>query len=75
MAKKKTFETALKELENIVKQMESGDLALEDAMKNYEAGIKQSHYCMGLLDKAEEKIALLKLDKHGNIEKKIIINE
>ncbi len=51
MAKKKTFEAALKELEDIVKQMESGDLTLENAVKKYESGMKQSKYCLDLLDK------------------------
>ncbi|MCF6246179.1 MAG: exodeoxyribonuclease VII small subunit [Desulfobacula sp.] len=59
MAKKKTFETALKELEDIVKEMESGDLSLEDAVKKYEFGIKQSKFCLDLLDKTQKKIANL----------------
>ncbi len=62
MAKKKTFEQALKELEEIVRQMESGDLALEDAVKKYESGIKQSRYCLDLLDKTEKKIEILNRD-------------
>jgi exodeoxyribonuclease VII small subunit len=72
---KNSFETALKKLENIVKQMDSGDLALEDAVKKYEAGIKQSKYCMDILDKTEKKISLLKLDKDGNIKEESIMNE
>ncbi len=67
MSKKITFENALTELETIVKKMESGDLCLEDAMKNYEAGIKKSNYCIDLLDKTEEKISLLQLDQNGKI--------
>ncbi len=67
MAKKKTFETALKELEDIVKEMESGDLSLEDAVKKYETGMKQSKYCLDLLDKTEKKISLLTKDRDGNV--------
>ncbi|NOX32769.1 MAG: exodeoxyribonuclease VII small subunit [Deltaproteobacteria bacterium] len=67
MAKKKTFEAALKELEEIVKEMESGDLCLEDAVKKYESGMKQSRYCLDLLDKTERKISLLTKDHEGNI--------
>ena len=59
MAKTKTFDQALKELEEIVKRMESGELPLEEAVKQYEAGIKQSKYCLDLLDKTEKKISLL----------------
>ena len=67
MAKKKTFEAALKDLEKIVKQMESGDLCLEDAVKKYESGMKQSKYCLDLLDKIEKKISLLTKDNYGNV--------
>lgn len=67
MAKKKTFESALKELEDIVKQMESGDLALEDAVKKYELGMKQSKFCLDLLDKTEKKISILTRDGGGNL--------
>ena len=55
MAKRKTFEQALKELEYIVKEMESGELPLEEAVKKYETGIKQSKFCLDLLDKTEKK--------------------
>ncbi|MCD4674725.1 MAG: exodeoxyribonuclease VII small subunit [Desulfobacula sp.] len=67
MAKKKTFEAALKELEKIVKEMESGDLGLEDAVKKYESGMKQSKYCLDLLDKTERKVSLLTKDSYGNM--------
>lgn len=65
MAKKKTFESALQELENIVSEMESGELSLEDAVKKYEQGIKQSRFCMELLDKTEKKITQLTTDEAG----------
>ena len=65
MAKKKSFEQALAELEQIVKEMESGELSLEDAVKKYETGIKQSRYCLDLLDKTEKKITLLTGDGSG----------
>ena len=67
MANKKTFEAALKELEEIVRDMESGDLSLEDAVKKYESGMKQSKYCLDLLDKTEKKISLLTRDRDGNV--------
>ena len=67
MVKKKTFETALKELEEIVRQMESGDLCLEDAVKKYESGMKQSKYCLDLLDKTEKRISLITKDNDGSV--------
>jgi len=67
MVKKKTFETSLKELEEIVRQMESGDLSLEDAVKKYESGMKQSKYCLDLLDKTEKKISLITKNNDGSV--------
>ena len=67
MVKKKTFETALKELEEIVRQMESGDLCLEDAVKKYESGMQQSKYCLDLLDKTEKRISLITKDNDGGV--------
>ena len=67
MAKKQTFETALQKLEQIVKEMESGDLSLEEAVAKYEAGIKQSKFCIDYLDKIEKKITLISPDIQGNL--------
>ena len=69
MAKKKTFETALKDLEEIVRQMESGDLSLEDAVKSYESGMKQSKYCLDLLDKTEKKISMITKGNDGSVKR------
>ncbi len=68
MAKKKTFEAALKELEEIVREMESGDLSLENAVKKYELGMKQSKYCLDLLEKTEKKITVLTKDIDGKLQ-------
>lgn len=67
MARKKTFESAMKELEEIVHQLESGDLPIEDALKKYEKGMKQSRYCLDLLDSIEKKISVLTQDENGKI--------
>ena len=56
---KKTFENAMETLENIVQELESGDLALEKAMQRFEEGIKLSKFCSDKLDKTEKKITLL----------------
>lgn len=63
MAEKQSFETAVKKLEKIVKQMESGDLNLEEALTKYEEGMKTANRCMDLLNKTEKKIEMLTLDK------------
>lgn len=68
MTEKKTFEQALKELEKIVKEMESEDLLLEDAVKKYESGMEQSKYCLELLDKTEKKISQLTKNSEGDLQ-------
>ncbi len=75
MVKKKTFETALKELEEIVKELESGDLCLEDAVKKYESGMQQSKFCLDLLDKTEKKISQISKTDDGNIKEVPFENE
>ncbi|MCG8563642.1 MAG: exodeoxyribonuclease VII small subunit [Desulfobacterales bacterium] len=62
MARKKTFESALAQLETIVREMESGDLPLEQAVKKYETGIAQAKFCMEVLDTTEKKITRLTRD-------------
>lgn len=64
---KTTFENALKQLETIVKEMESGDLPLEQALKKYEAGIEKVRYCMEILDSTEKKITQLTLNLDGSV--------
>ncbi len=59
---KKTFESSLKQLEDIVREMESGELTLEQAVKKYETGIAQTRFCLDILDKTEEKITQLTQD-------------
>lgn len=55
-----SFEKALLELQKKVQLLESGDLSLEDALKNYEEGIGLARKCQSDLKKAEQKISTLK---------------
>jgi exodeoxyribonuclease VII small subunit len=55
----KDFETAIAELERIVKQLEDGDLPLEASLKLYERGVQLSRYCHGRLEAAERRIEIL----------------
>ena len=75
MTKKKTFETVIKQLENIVKELESGELPLEKAITKFELGIKHSMYCNDLLNKTEKKISILLQDSDGNIKEEPFENE
>lgn len=53
------FEDALAELEDIVHQLEEGQLGLEEALGKYEQGVKHLKHCYALLQQAERKIELL----------------
>ena len=63
----KTFESALGELETIVKQLEDGDLDLEESLKLFEKGVKLSRECRERLSKAERRIEILLKDANGNL--------
>jgi exodeoxyribonuclease VII small subunit len=62
---KKTFEMAMKQLEQIVQDLETGDMPLEKAIKKFEEGIKVSKYCSEKLDESEKRITLLMRDSDG----------
>jgi len=60
----KTFEQALNELESLVKDLESGDIELDVAVKKYNEGMKLSKHCHDLLKDAEGVIVkMMKEDK------------
>lgn len=66
MAEKK-FEAALERLEEIVQELERGDLPLEQSLKLFEEGIKLSRICNKRLEEAERKVEILLKDKNGAI--------
>lgn len=53
------FESALKELEALVFEMESGDLSLEDSLAAYKRGMELSTFCQKKLEDAELQIKVL----------------
>jgi exodeoxyribonuclease VII small subunit len=62
-----SFEESLEELEKIVAELESGKLALSDALARYEEGVRHLNGCQQLLQMAERKIELLSgVDADGN---------
>ncbi|MFO1429009.1 MAG: exodeoxyribonuclease VII small subunit [Candidatus Competibacteraceae bacterium] len=68
MAAKKSappdFEQSLRELEQIVLEMEQGELSLEDSLKYFERGIELTRSCQATLRLAEQKVEQL-LEKNG----------
>jgi exodeoxyribonuclease VII small subunit len=65
-----TFEQSMKKLEQIVHDLESGDLPLEEAIKKFEEGVALSRQCSEKLDETEKKITLLLQDQKGQVYQK-----
>lgn len=63
---KKTFEEQMEALENIVNELEKGDLNLDDSVTKFEEGMKLSKDCNKILEQAEKKITIL-LQEDGNV--------
>ena len=57
--KKFNLEKSLADLEELVDELESGDLPLEKAMKKFEEGIKLTRGCQTALREAEQKVEIL----------------
>lgn len=53
------FEDAMEKLEQIAKELESGNLDLEESMCKFEEGMKISKQCNEILQNAEKKITIL----------------
>jgi len=54
-----TFEQALAELERIVRELENGQIGLEESLTHYEKGVTLLKRCYGQLQQAEQRIILL----------------
>ena len=60
MTTEQNFENSINELELIVKQLEQGDLPLEETLKQFEHGMKLAQFCQQSLNDAQKKIEQLK---------------
>lgn len=70
MAKKEevlTFEAALKRLETIVEQMESGETGLDTMIASFEEGQRLVKFCTAKLNEVEKKIEKIVKDGEGNV--------
>ncbi len=61
----RTFEASLEALEQIVRELEQGDLPLEKSMELFEQGIRLSRECQERLSQAERRIEVLLRDNQG----------
>jgi exodeoxyribonuclease VII small subunit len=68
MTTDQSFESSLKELEQIVARLEAGDLPLEQSLELFEQGIRLSRDCQKRLDEAERKVEILLKGNDGALE-------
>ena len=61
------FEKAMNRLENIVEELERGDLDIDKSLEIFEEGIKMSRLCSKKLNEAEAKIEKLSKGKKGDL--------
>lgn len=66
----KSYEKAIEQLENIVKQLEKNELSLDELVNLFQKGIKLSGFCSKRLDEVERKISILMEDEDGNLKEK-----
>lgn len=59
------FKQALEKLEEIVKELEKGDLPLEEMLSKYEKGVELSNVCSKKLNEAKKKVKVLTEEKEG----------
>lgn len=60
-----SFEQAMAELEQVVGQLERGDVPLEQSIDLYKRGAELKGHCEAKLKSAEEKVAAIQVDAEG----------
>ncbi|MDH3550056.1 MAG: exodeoxyribonuclease VII small subunit [Gammaproteobacteria bacterium] len=73
--KKFNLEKSLADLEELVEELESGDLPLEKALKKFEEGIKLTRGCQAALKEAEQKVEVLLNSAGGEDLEDFVIDE
>ena len=63
-----SFEGSMSRLEELVSDLERGDLSLDHSLKKYEEGIKLLRKCESFLKTAEQRVQILLQDDYGNVE-------
>ena len=59
------FEEAMRRLEDIVQDLESGELSLEGSLGTFEEGMKLVNFCSKKLEEAEQKVTMLVKESEG----------
>ncbi|MFB2532784.1 exodeoxyribonuclease VII small subunit [Paracoccus sp. p4-l81] len=60
-----TFEAAMAELEKVVRDLENGNVSLEDSLRMYERGAALRAHCDAKLKAAEERVEKITLSQSG----------
>lgn len=68
------FEEAMKRLEEVVQQLEQGNVPLEEAIRLYQEGMELSRYCGQKLDAIESKVTQL-IEENGKLSQKPFVLE
>lgn len=66
MEKAMKFEEAIKQLGEIVKNLESGEVPLDESIALFEEGMKLSKRCAEILEQAEQKVRFLQQETEQN---------
>jgi len=67
-----TFEAALQRLEEIVHKLESGEIPLDESIKNFEEGGFLVKFCLAQLEDAEKKVQKLVKNDDGNFQLELL---
>lgn len=72
---KLSFEEAMKDLEDVVSELESGDLTLDKSIEKFKKGIELSDHCNKLLEDAEKTVTILVEQSNGSMQEENFIAE
>ena len=61
------YEQAIERLEEIIEQIEAGEVTLEQSLERYAEGVRLIGHCRGVLDRAEQRIAELTVTESGGL--------
>ena len=69
MSEELTFEETLKQLEDVVERLESGDsLTLDESLAAFEEGVRLTRLCRKTLEEAELRVRRLAEDEEGEVD-------
>ncbi|AGI85479.1 hypothetical protein MMALV_07410 [Candidatus Methanomethylophilus alvi Mx1201] len=72
---KMSFEDSMKTLEDLVKQLESGELDLDKSLEVYERAVVLRDHCKKILDESDRKVQTIMETASGIVKKDFQVNE